>query len=335
LKKQSFLEAYETHSHSYQRQNTIMEAADALIRQNKYEEAVEAYGKLLEQAVQRHGPMDKGCALAYFKYGNALLLQAEAQADVFGDALKSGETANQGTSDTAELLEISWECLESARVVLTKAEDAAASADQLLLAKTHQRLGDHSNETGQFDQAVGDYERCLFIRQNIVPGSSRLHADAHYSLAEALSNAKKKEKAMFHFKKTADILQKCLKMALSKGESKVKTASEDATVGDKRKRDDLDEKVREASNAEAEELRRLILDVEAKIEEFEQAKDIKATAVENASVKVPASKIGKDDAASCTTTIGFGGAKAKAALSAKSTNTLLVRRKKQKTDSKA
>ena len=44
--------------------------------------------------------------------------QAEAQADLFGQVLQRDQ--QQAQDDSSELLEISWECLETSRIVLTK-----------------------------------------------------------------------------------------------------------------------------------------------------------------------------------------------------------------------
>eukprot|EP00939_MAST-03C_sp_MAST-3C-sp1_P000358 g358.t1 len=326
-----------------------MESADQLLRERKYDEAVEAYGKMLETYVQEHGQLHVNCGLPYYKYGNALLQQAEAQADVFGDALAPGEEdkGNQSKSDTAELLEISWECLETARVVLVKAKEDLGKENKLLLAKVHQRLGDHSNETGQFQQAVGDYDTCLKIREKEVPENYRLLADAHYSLAEALNNAKEKKKALIHFKETSLILGACLKQTIAKeAEEKKKTAtapSEGITAkeksGDKRKRSETET----PSSAVVTELKQLLLDVQVKIEETEEGEKKKekkseqqqcdktaeeavvGTAPSNEKKEVEAKKV------TPTTTVGFGsGSREKVALAVQSTNTLSVRRKKAK-----
>lgn len=303
------------------------EAAKAREREGKFAEAVEMYGEILQRNVEAHGQLGRQCALAYFHYGSALLLQAESQANVFGQVLQADESGpSSGTDDTSELLEISWECLETARVVSYSISEPN-NDEMILRARIHLRLGDHSSETGQFVQAIEDYRKCLNIRVEIYDSHHRLLADAHYPLAEAYRYAKKEAKALLHYKKAHEILTECLKAA----EEKARRGSENPPAGEKRKREDGTTTV---DVPEVKQLKGVIIDLEAKVEEFEK-KETK----EDLSVPMkgfddiaspPSKKKAKTDSSTTATTIGFGVSAEKkiaAALTAKSTNTLSVRRK--------
>ena len=60
--------------------------------------------------------------------------QAEAQADLFGQVLQK-EDQQAAQDDSSELLEISWECLETARIVLCKFESDSTEAEKMLLSR--------------------------------------------------------------------------------------------------------------------------------------------------------------------------------------------------------
>ena len=48
-----------------------------LTKQKSYSSAIDAFAELLEALVNAHGELSPKCALAYFEYGNALLLATE------------------------------------------------------------------------------------------------------------------------------------------------------------------------------------------------------------------------------------------------------------------
>ena len=61
--------------------------------------------------------------------------QAEAQADLFGQVLQKEDQQQSAQDDSSELLEISWECLETSRIVLTKFESEATEEEKMLLSR--------------------------------------------------------------------------------------------------------------------------------------------------------------------------------------------------------
>ena len=200
----------------------------------------------------------------------------------------------------------------------------------MLLSRVHQRLGDHLNETGNFLEASKEYRKCLSIREDVLESNDRLLADAHFTLAESLRHAKQIEKALEHYKRAQGIIQLCLDSC-----KKVTTTTTTTTTGEK-KENDRSEENRSSSNASEEEektLRNILLDLQAKIDEFEK-KEVTTKKEEPAastttigfgtSSKTATTTIGFGNKDSASTTVGFGGAAKKRALEA-SANVLSVR----------
>ena len=90
-----------------------------------------------------------------------------AGADADGDAEAQAAAASppEPLEDPNELLEIAFECLDVARVIYGRSEE---SADQLMLAKVHTRIGDLSLEISQFDQGIEAYQQALNIRLGLL-----------------------------------------------------------------------------------------------------------------------------------------------------------------------
>ena len=255
--------------------------------------------------------------------------QAEAQADLFGQVLQK-EDQQQAQDDSSELLEISWECLETSRIVLTKFQSDATEEEKMLLSRVHQRLGDHLNETGNFLEASKEYRKCLSIREDVLESNDRLLADAHFTLAESLRHAKQIEKALEHYKRAQGIIQLCLDSC-----KKVTTTTTTTTTGEKKENDRSEENCSSSNASEEEEktLRNILLDLQAKIDEFEKKEVTKkeepattstTTIGFGTSSKAATTTIGFGNKDSASTTVGFGGAAKKRALEAPA-NVLSVR----------
>ena len=296
-----------------------LEEGDKLLREGKHEEALAAFGKCLETMVQEYGQLDRKCARAYYKYGDALLRQVEDQSDVFGSALKQKNGEN---SEAVDDMEIAWECLETARVALTKITEDAKRPERFLLALVHQRLGDHSTWNGLLDKALEDYSICLRIRESeISDRNDQLLADAHYSLAEAYNRSSELEKSLTHFKLTESILKAQLDKLAG-------TDQATTNVGDKRKFTTT-EKSDDDSNV-VRNMKQMLVDIRFKVEEVEEKMREKKTTSDKDNKKTADAAV-KPSTSEPQTTIGFGNESAKvAALATKNTNTLSVRRKKQK-----
>ncbi|KAF0687889.1 Aste57867_20381 [Aphanomyces stellatus] len=140
-----------------------------LLKEKRYEEAVAHFEDLLRTMVETEQNGDTlRVAPVYYEYGNALLSYAEATASVFGK-----DTAQMAEGEEEENdLEVAWEMLEVARVLLTKHEGEDARIDKEL-ARVYMRLGDLSMESDLFPQARSDYEKSLALQQkHLVPFES-------------------------------------------------------------------------------------------------------------------------------------------------------------------
>jgi tetratricopeptide (TPR) repeat protein len=207
-----------------------MDAGRELVKTKRYEDAVEHFGSMLEETCKKHGELDPACAPIYFEYGNCLLLKAEDDADVFGDSMQkeegedneaeeeggpAGGSAEEGAASNAEDLEVAWEMLEVARVIYSKQDSPVCEA---ALAKVYSRLGDLSMETGNFQGSVDDYNKCLAVREKMLPKNNRSVADVHCCLAMAWmyfasSETGKPDQlkdALTHYKAAGSLIHGCL-----------------------------------------------------------------------------------------------------------------------------
>ncbi|OQR99240.1 hypothetical protein ACHHYP_07153 [Achlya hypogyna] len=137
----------------------------SLLKEKRYEEAVVHFEDLLRTMVEGNENTDQlRVAPVYYEYGNALLSLAEATASVFGrDAAKGEEGEEEDEND----LEVAWEMLEVARVLLTKHEGEDIRVDKEL-ARVYSRLGDLGMESDLFQQARSDYEKSLALQKKIL-----------------------------------------------------------------------------------------------------------------------------------------------------------------------
>eukprot|EP00617_Octactis_speculum_P021901 CAMPEP_0185771132 /NCGR_PEP_ID=MMETSP1174-20130828/63307_1 /TAXON_ID=35687 /ORGANISM="Dictyocha speculum, Strain CCMP1381" /LENGTH=394 /DNA_ID=CAMNT_0028456885 /DNA_START=35 /DNA_END=1219 /DNA_ORIENTATION=- len=183
------------------------------------DDAIELFEKLLQSVIESSGELSLAAGPIYMQYGNALLMKAEESSQVFGESVEtkpaeSGEQATglavdsgeseetedlpaagkdpsakypeqqqQQASDAVEDTEIAWEVLEVARGIFEKHRTSNPEVIEWL-GKVHLRLGDLQKLNGNFVDAARDYERCLELRNRIIPANDRRIADVHYSLAQ-------------------------------------------------------------------------------------------------------------------------------------------------------
>jgi len=158
------------------------------------------------------GEMHLDCAELYFEYGNALLAQAEASGNVFGQAVEQAkeneekekekvalaatktqvkdedeidsESDDDGSSDSSDEngegeeedpLKLAWENLDIARVLYEK----ALPATTVQLSDTLLRMADLSAELGNIEEALKDYARSLDIRVGLSPPDPRRVAEVY------------------------------------------------------------------------------------------------------------------------------------------------------------
>ncbi|KAJ0059148.1 hypothetical protein NL108_008586, partial [Boleophthalmus pectinirostris] len=93
---------------------------------------------------------------------------------------ESDENKENG-SDDEEVgnLQLAWEMLEVAKVIYKRKE---TKEDQLMAAQTHLKLGEVSAESGNYTQAIEDFQECLKLQLKHLESDSRLLAETHYQL---------------------------------------------------------------------------------------------------------------------------------------------------------
>ncbi|XP_072430465.1 nuclear autoantigenic sperm protein isoform X2 [Chiloscyllium punctatum] len=246
---------------------------------------------------ERHGEMADECGEAYFCYGKALLELARMERGVLGNALQgvpedddeetaadedskvenaenvddaadaSGGDENEETgeekdaeSEEVDNLQLAWEMLELAKVIFKRQERKEI---QLCAAQAYLKLGEVGIESENYTQAVEDFHECLTIQEKHLEGHNRLLAETHYQLGLAYSLNNQYDFSLKHFKESFNVIEKRLAMLterIEKAEEKGKSPAKDTDAVSEDKR-------------EIEELKELLPEIKAKIEDAEESKD--------------------------------------------------------------
>ncbi|KAK5859537.1 hypothetical protein PBY51_021089 [Eleginops maclovinus] len=108
----------------------------------------------------------------------------EEEEEIEGDTEEGGEgdaAAEKDSDDEEEVgnLQLSWEMLEVAKVIYKR---KASKEDQLMAAQTYLKLGEVSSESGNYTQALEDFQECLKLQMKHLDSDSRLLAETHYRL---------------------------------------------------------------------------------------------------------------------------------------------------------
>ncbi|KAI3375196.1 hypothetical protein L3Q82_021697, partial [Scortum barcoo] len=100
-----------------------------------------------------------------------------------GDAEEQGEGDGAAEKDSEDEevgnLQLAWEMLEVAKVIYKRKE---TKEEQLMAAQTHLKLGEVSAESGNYTQALEDFQECLKLQVKHLDPDSRLLAETHYQL---------------------------------------------------------------------------------------------------------------------------------------------------------
>ncbi|AWP04434.1 putative histone-binding protein N1/N2-like [Scophthalmus maximus] len=106
--------------------------------------------------------------------------------DMEGDAQQGDAAAEKESDDDEEEeeeevgnLQLAWEMLEVAKVIYKRKE---SKDDQLMAAQAHLKLGEVSAESGNYTQALEDFQECLKLQVKHLDSDSRLLAETHYQL---------------------------------------------------------------------------------------------------------------------------------------------------------
>ncbi|XP_060685839.1 nuclear autoantigenic sperm protein isoform X2 [Hemiscyllium ocellatum] len=191
----------------------------------------------------------------------------EEGADASGAADASGDDENEETgeekdaeSEEVDNLQLAWEMLELAKVIFKRQERKEI---QLCAAQAYLKLGEVGIESENYTQAVEDFHECLTIQEKHLEAHNRLLAETHYQLGLAYSLNNQYDFSLKHFKESFNVIEKRLAMLterIEKAEEKGKSPAKDTDAVSEDKR-------------EIEELKELLPEIKAKIEDAEESKD--------------------------------------------------------------
>ncbi|XP_032429021.1 nuclear autoantigenic sperm protein-like isoform X4 [Xiphophorus hellerii] len=147
-------------------------------------------------------------------------------------------------------LQLAWEMLEVAKVIFKRKE---SKDDQLMAAQAYLKLGEVSAETGNYPQALEDFQECLIIQLKLLPPHCRLLAETHYHVATTLVFMDQYDQAIKHYNSSVKVIETRLAMLQE---------VIDAAAGD-------DGAAEEKS--ELEELRQLLPEIREKVEDAKES----------------------------------------------------------------
>nr|XP_020458502.1 nuclear autoantigenic sperm protein isoform X2 [Monopterus albus] len=154
-------------------------------------------------------------------------------------------------------LQLAWEMLEVAKVIYTRKE---TKEDQLMAAQAYLKLGEVSAESGNYPQALEDFQECLALQLKHLPPHTRLLAETHYHVATTLCYMDQYNQAIQHYNSSIKVIENRLAMlqeAIDAAEG-ADAASEDKN--------------------EMEELKQLLPDIREKVEDAKESERTASTA---------------------------------------------------------
>uniref|UniRef100_A0A3Q3VM99 Tetratricopeptide SHNi-TPR domain-containing protein n=1 Tax=Mola mola TaxID=94237 RepID=A0A3Q3VM99_MOLML len=153
-------------------------------------------------------------------------------------------------------LQLAWEMLEVAKVIYKRKENTDY---QLMAAQTFLKLGEVSAESGNYPQALEDFQECLSLQLKHLPPHNRLLAETHYHVATTLCYMDQYSQAIQHYNSSIKVIETRLAML----QEVMATAEEEAAAED---------------NSEMEELKQLLPDIRERIEDAKESQKTASTA---------------------------------------------------------
>ncbi|XP_041805515.1 histone-binding protein N1/N2-like [Chelmon rostratus] len=174
----------------------------------------------------------------------------DGDAEMEDDAEEPGEgdAAADKDSEDEEVgnLQLSWEMLEVAKVIFKRNE---TKESQLMAAQTHLKLGEVSAESGNYTQALEDFQECLELQVKHLDPDSRLLAETHYQLGLTYSLNLQYSQAIEELKSSSSVIRS----RLDKLQEVLDKAKDPEAVPEERK--------------EMEELKALLPEIQEKVED--------------------------------------------------------------------
>ncbi|XP_038650101.1 nuclear autoantigenic sperm protein isoform X2 [Scyliorhinus canicula] len=186
------------------------------------------------------------------------------------NAVDGDDDENEGTaekdaeSEEVDNLQLAWEMLELAKVIFQRQESKKI---QLCAAQAYLKLGEVGIESENYMQAIEDFRECLSIQAKHLEPHNRLLAETHYQLGLAYNFDNQYDLSLKHFKDSFSVIEKRLALLteqIDKTEEKGKSPAKDTDAVSEDKQ-------------EIEELKELLPEIKAKIEDAEESKDGRAT----------------------------------------------------------
>ncbi|XP_077054682.1 nuclear autoantigenic sperm protein isoform X4 [Siphateles boraxobius] len=121
-----------------------------------------------------------------------------------------GDTKDkESEEDEVGNLQLAWEMLEVAKVIYKRKD---CKEDQLMAAQIYLKLGEVGAESGNYSQALEDFNECLALQLKHLPSHSRLLAETHYQLGTTYSYTAEYSQAIEHFSKSIKVIESRLAM---------------------------------------------------------------------------------------------------------------------------
>nr|XP_015826528.2 histone-binding protein N1/N2 isoform X1 [Nothobranchius furzeri] len=123
---------------------------------------------------------------------------------------EDGEKAAQDDEeDEVGNLQLAWEMLEVAKVIFKRKE---SKDEQLMAAQAYLKLGEVSAESGNYPQALVDFQDCLALQLTHLPPHSRLLAETHYHIATTFCYMGHYSHAIQHYNSSIKVIETRLAM---------------------------------------------------------------------------------------------------------------------------
>ncbi|MEQ2245132.1 hypothetical protein ILYODFUR_024528 [Ilyodon furcidens] len=201
--------------------------------------AVSVFQDACSMLAAKYGDTAEECGEAFFLYGKSLLELARMENDVLGNAMEGvpeeSEEEEQPSNSNIESadnldgdddedehndgqdneeedvgnLQLAWEMLELSKVIFKRKE---SKDDQLMAAQAYLKLGEVSAETGNYPQALEDFQECLTMQLKHLPPHSRLLAETHYHVATTLCSMDQYNQAIQHYNSSIKVIETRLAM---------------------------------------------------------------------------------------------------------------------------
>ncbi|XP_051986422.1 histone-binding protein N1/N2-like isoform X2 [Xyrauchen texanus] len=259
--------------------------------------AVSVFQEACAMLAEKYGDTADECGEAFFLCGKALLELARMENTVLGNALEGvpeesyeeGDKPNDSKIESADNLDdddddddndddeeaegdaekdceeevgnlqLAWEMLEVAKVIYKRKDD---KEDQLMAAQIYLKLGEVGAESGNYSQALEDFNECLALQLKHLPSHSRLLAEIHYQLGTTYSYTAQYSQAIEHFSNSIEVIESRLAML-----QEVIKKAEDAEAA-------------QVETSELEELKRLLPEITEKIDDAKESQRTAAIASE-------------------------------------------------------